>query len=633
MSDPAHRHERQAVGVAAGETASAQEDEERGRPPRPNILWLVSEDNNPTYVGAYGEPLARTPMFDRLAREGILYRNVYSTAPVCAPSRFSIITGVSPESCAPANHMRAVATLPPALRAFTEYLREVGYYCTNNAKTDYNCDIEPMSVWDESSRTAHWRNRPAGAPFFAVFNNETCHESVLFGTLDGAVKPEDVRVPGYLPDTPDIRRDIATYYNAVAQMDAELVERLAELEADGLLEDTIVFYYSDNGGSLPRSKRYCYDEGLRCALVVRVPARWAHLAPTGPGSEVATPVTFLDLAPTVLSLSGIARPEQMQGSAFLGRDMDEPAHYAFGMRNRMDERYDFVRTVTDGRFRYIRNYMPHRPWGQHQAYAWLAKGYQDWERQFRAGRLDADQAQFFQEKLFEQFFDLRDDPDQLRNLIDHPAHKELVDAMRDALTRHMLDINDNGFIPEGSTLEGYEASRAPDAYPLEAIIALAESAAHRDPSAIDLLRRHLEHTNEVMRYWAAQGLLMQGEASAPARSQLQAMMHGEPSPQVRIVAAEALTYLGDPAEPVSVLASFVESRQRMPVRLQALNALTFLGEASRPALPAITRAAEDEQPYIRSAGRYLKAILDGSYDPATPMIDLRRPSRSRPAVT
>ena len=389
----------------------------------------MSEDNNP-WIGAYGDRLARTPNLDALARRGLLYRNAWSAAPVCAPSRFAILTGVHPESCAPANHMRAVARLGGALRTYPELLREAGYYCTNNAKTDYNCDVDPAAIWNESSASAHWRNRPAGAPFMAVFNLGTTHESSLFQPVAGAVAPADVRVPAYLPDTPEIRQDFATYYNLIERMDAEVGARLKELDDAGVADDTIVFYYSDNGGALPRTKRYCYDQGLHCALVVSVPPRWAHLAPAPMGTAVEAPISLVDLAPTLLSIAGIDAPPEMQGAAFLGRRIAPPRTYVFGMRNRMDERYDFVRAASDGRFHYIRNYTPHRVF-QHGAFEWLAKGYQSWEREYLAGRLDAVQQRFFAgERPFEELYDLHRDPDQVRNLAAEPAMARQLEAMR-----------------------------------------------------------------------------------------------------------------------------------------------------------------------------------------------------------
>ncbi|MBM0104906.1 sulfatase-like hydrolase/transferase [Steroidobacter sp. S1-65] len=592
---------------------------------RPNFLWLVSEDNNP-FIHAYGDRLAHTPNIDALASRGLLYRNVYSNAPVCAPSRFTILTGMYSQTCAPANHMRAVAKLPAMLRTYPELLRSAGYYCTNNAKTDYNCDADPAKLWDASSREAHWKNRPDGRPFMAVFNFETTHESQLFKPTPGRIKPEDVRIPAYLPDTPGMRENHASYYNLMEKMDAQVGEKLAELSAAGLAEDTIVFYYSDNGGVLPRSKRYCYEEGLRCALVVHLPAKWAHLAPAAPGATLDAPVTFVDLAPTLLSLAGLAIPATMQGKAFLGPAAAKPQPYAFGMRNRMDERYDFVRTVTDGRYRYIRNYMPFLPAVQNQAFAWLARGYQDWDELQRAGKLTPAQRRAFEQRPYEEFYDLHADPDQIDNRIADVAHAIRIKAMRSALDAHMIKINDNGFIPEGSSLEGYEPSRGKGAYPLQRVMRVAQAGARRDPRKLATLRKALDDRDEVVRYWAAMGLLMLGASAAPATAALQAAMRSDPSKQVRIVAAEACAMLGDKEESLAALTSLLEAAEGMPVRLQAVNALTRIGPASRAALPALRKMTEgdDRNEYLNNAATYLIQTLEGSYDPHRPIFDLER---------
>lgn len=596
------------------------------QPGRPNILWLVSEDNNPL-IGAYGDRLAHTPTIDALAQEGVLFRNVYSTAPVCAPSRFSIITGVAAEACAPANHMRAVAKLPGFIRGFPAWLREQGYYCTNNAKTDYNCDIDPAAIWDDSGRAAHWRNRDADQPFFAVFNYETTHESRLFEPITGRVKAADVRIPAYLPDTPAMREDFAAYYNLIERMDGELAARLAELRADGLLDNTIVFYYSDNGGVLPRSKRYCYEEGLRCALVVRVPEAFAGLAPP-PGSEIETPVSFIDLAPTVLALAGVSKPAHMHGQALLGDGAMRGRNFVFGMRNRMDERYDFVRTVTDGRYRYIRNYMPHRPWGVHVSFAWLAKGYQAWDRLNRAGALTPTQARFFGEKPFEELYDLAADRDETTNLADDPALRDRLAAMRAALDAHMIAINDNGFIPEGAEEEADVYGRTSSPYPLRTLMELAARAARREPAELARLTAALNEANPLVRHWAAQGLLMLGPGAAPARSRLAEIMREDALMQNRIVAAEAVARLGDAGEAVAFLATQLVAGASAALRLQAVNALTFIGDHARPALPAIEQAERDQKGYVQTASRYLMHVLRGDFDPSLPIFDL---SSLRPA--
>ncbi|QKW22356.1 sulfatase-like hydrolase/transferase [Kitasatospora sp. NA04385] len=603
-----------AVAAPARDTAPAS----RPGAERPNILWLVAEDHF-TFLGCYGDRTARTPTLDRLAREGIRYEHSYSSAPVCAPSRFALISGVHPQSAGPAEHMRALGKVPDFLRGFPEYLRRAGYYCTNNSKTDYNTVVDTGATWDESSTTAHWRDRPAGAPFFAVFNDMTTHETCLFTAKDGRTRPSEVRLPAYLPDTPEIRADFAHYYDAMETLDGRIAAQLAELEAAGLAEDTIVFFYSDNGGVLPRSKRYCYEEGMRTALIVRFPEKWAHLAPRPAGSVEEGAVTSVDYGPTVLALAGVAIPDHVQGRPFLGVRRPRPAAYAFGGRDRMDERYDMVRTVRDARYRYLRNYAPHRPWGQQQAFAWLAKGYQSWEREHLAGRLNAQQERFWHPKPHQELYDLHADPDQVHDLADDPRHADTVRRLSRVLDDHIIAINDNGFIPEGSPLEGWEASRKPGAYPLRQVLELAGRAIERDPRHLSALVRALDDRNEAVRYWGAQGLLILGRRAAPAADRLARTLQRDSSPQVRIAAAESLVNLGRRTdEAVAFLAKTLGEHANPFVRLQAINALTFIdAETARPAYPAVAAAALSPNEYLHNAGRYLKFVLDGTYTPSS----------------
>ena len=371
------------------------------RDDRPNILCLVSEDCPPR-LGAYGDKLARTPNIDALARQGTLFAAAFSTSPVCAPSRFALLTGRHGESAPPANQMTGFGRTPPGIVTYPELLRAAGYYATNNAKTHYNSDIDPAAIWDETSPRAHWRNRPDGAPFLAIFNCMETHESCVFRAQPGPVAPDDVTLPAYLPDTDGVRFALANHYNSIAAMDRFVGERLAELDAAGEADNTIVFYYSDHGSPLPRSKRFCYDEGLRIPMIIRVPQRFRHLLALEPGSRVADPVSLIDLLPTFARIVERAPPSGIHGQAI---DPARPRRYAFSGRDRMDEHWDMTRTVRSSRFRYIRNYTPYRPWGQHYAFAWESRASQDYEREHLSGRLDATRNRFWQGKPAEELYD------------------------------------------------------------------------------------------------------------------------------------------------------------------------------------------------------------------------------------
>jgi arylsulfatase A-like enzyme len=603
------------VGMASGVSSGSGPQELRRRS-LPNVVWFISDDASP-YAGAYGDPVARTPAIDRLAAEGIRFDVAYADAPVCAPSRFALITGLYSATAGPAHHMRAVAKIPSFVRGWPELLRRAGYYTANNSKTDYNADIDLEATWDDSGAQAHWRNRPAGAPFFVQFTSLITHEASVFGGPSGETRPEDVVIPAFYPDTPTTRAEKARYYDRVAQMDGELAQRLAELEADGLADDTIVFYFSDNGGVLPWSKRFAHDRGLRVPLIVRIPEQWAPLAPP-PGSVVDTPINFADFAPTVLSLAGVPVPRHMQGRPFLGRSPRKRS-YAYGQRSRMDERYDLQRSVRDERYLYVRNYMPHRPYGQHVAFMWNQRGYQEWERRHLDGQLTPLEERFWQAKPAEELYDLHADPDQLHDLSSEPANAKVLRRLRRALDKHMVGINDNGFIPEGSPLEGYEKSRARGAYPLRRVMRTAQRAIERSPMNLARLIERLRDDNEVVRYWAAQGIVMLDAAGQPAASALEERRADDPSVHVRVAAAEALARMGDLGAPVALLAETLDGNENDRVRLLALNALTHLPPAAmQPYQDVVERAAGSSDEYVASAARYLRAVLTGTYDPFMP---------------
>ena len=579
------------IGIGVFTTAEGAEPQKSND--RPNILWLVSEDND-TLLGCYGDQLARTPTLDKLAADGILYERCFAQ-PVCAPSRFTLITGMYAVGHGPAHHMRAQGKIPTWLKGFPSLLREAGYYTSNNAKTDYNSPIALNTTWNESGKNAHWRKRPnKQTPFFCVMNHEVTHESCLFPVNDVAFdfEPTDaqrVRVPPYQPDTPEIRADWARYYDHLAMLDRQIATKLKDLEADGLADNTIIFYYSDNGGVLPRSKRFLQKSGVHVPLIVYYPPKWRHLAPAPPGSRITEPVSFVDFAPTVLSLSGVAQPEYMQGRPFAGSARSTPNEFVFVTRDRMDERYDMMRMVADRRWIYIRNYRPDLPYVQPLEYPFKARGYQSWARVASEGKLTPATARFWGPKPSEELYDLEADPDNVTNLATHPAHQMTLMTMRAELKRRILSVRDNGFMPEGSELEGYDRSHQTEAYPLERIQELAERASERDPANLPKLIESLDDPSEPVRWWAAQGCTMLRDKGRPAVAALLNRLE-DPSGSVQVAAAEALARMDQVSIALPVLERWLKSHEQPWVGLQAANVVDRLGDAARPALPMLREA-------------------------------------------
>lgn len=593
-------------------------------PERPNILWLVSEDNNP-FLGCYGDKMAHTPTIDRLAKEGVLYERCFAN-PVCAPSRFTLITGTFAATAGPAEHMRAQGKIPEWLKGFPTYLSAAGYYTTNNAKTDYNSPIDPKKTWSDQGKEAHWRNRPdAAQPFFAVFNHEVTHESCLFPVKElpltqPAIDPASVRIPPYQPDTPEMRADWARYYNHMALLDAQIAAKLDDLQQAGLAENTIVFYYADNGGVLPRSKRFLEQSGTHVPLIVYYPPKWRHLAPAAPGTRIQEPVCFADFAPTVLSLASVEVPKYIQGHAFAGpAKTTTPPEFVYCTRDRMDERYDMMRSVMDRRWLYIRNFRPDLAYVQHLEYMFKARGYQSWAHVAEEGKLTPATAQFWGPKPSEELYDMETDPDSVHNLAGDSAAHETLERMRAALHRHTIEINDNGFIPEGSVLEGYDASRQAGAYPLERVYATALLASERNPARLPKLIEALQDPSEPVRWWAAQGCSILGAPAAPAEAALRKALD-DPSGAVQVAAAEALGALGKTELALPVLQRCLENKEAPFFALQAANVLDRFGERARPELAAMKKVyqslPQDAAPNSGASyqGRMLErtiAVLEG----------------------
>lgn len=546
---------------------------------RPNVVWITSEDNS-CYLGCYGDEQAVTPNLDRLASEGIRYRNAFANAPVCSTARSTLITGMHASSLGVHNH-RSRVRIPDQFLLYPEVLRAAGYYCTNNSKEDYNIQGRNR-IWDESSRKAHYRNRAHGQPFFAVFNFTTSHESQVAakpGKTDFRIAPDQFALPPYHPDTDAIRRDWSNYYDQMTLMDQQVGQVLKELDDAGVADDTIVFYYSDHGGALPGGKRSIRDVGTRVPMILRFPEKWRHLAPVAAGQWVDQPVSFVDLPATLLSLCNVEIPSQYEGVPFLGTIAAKPQPFVYLFRGRMDERYDTVRAIRTATHRYVKNYSPHRPAGQHYTYAFSVQpSMRSWFEEFRAGRCNESQAKYWLPKSSEEFYEIESDPDELNDLAVSETGEAII-KLRSQLRDRIISLRDVGFIPEGmfptlagdSTIYDYAQS---DAYPIEQIVDLADKATSRNSLFLDALTVGANDPHPVIRYWAATGFLVLRQSALSAKSDVSRLTEDE-SLDVRVVAAEAIAHLGEVDKAMETLSHILRHGNNYEI-LAAQNAIEYL---------------------------------------------------------
>jgi len=458
--------------VAAASPLHAQQpfDSAQGKASRPNIVWIVGEDMGPD-VGAYGDTNARTPNIDGLAKQGALFTRAFTHAPVCAPSRSGLITGMYPTTIG-THHMRSVLLKPPPL--FTDHLKKAGYTIAwpgrgpnrtgNVGKTDFNFEIDP-GAFDYNE---DWVEKlPPARPFFAYYNVQWSHESQIrstneqFAKLTARLKPEDrhdpakMVVPPFYPDAPEVRRDIARYYDLVTAVDIRVGEILASLERQGVADNTVVVFFGDHGRGMPRYKRWIYDTGTKVPLIVR----WPRLSRAGaasatqaggiePGTVRDDLVSFVDFAPTMLSIAGVAVPKEMQGQVFLGPEAKKRTH-VFAHRDRMDETYDRIRAVRGERYKYIRNFHPELPYAQRIQYMEEMPTMQVWRRWNAEGKLKGPQKIFFSPtKPKEELYDSEVDPYEIDNLTGSPKHQSILRDLRAVLDRWMAETKDMGAVPE-----------------------------------------------------------------------------------------------------------------------------------------------------------------------------------------
>lgn len=603
---------------------------------RPNILWITSEDHGP-HMGCYGDQLARTPNVDALAAKGMLFTRAWSCAPVCAPARTTIISGMFPPSLG-AEHMRSEVPMPQGAKMYPQYLREAGYYCSNNSKEDYNL-TKPGEVWNESSGNAHWKKRATDQPFFAIFNSTKSHESQIRTRPHNAVTdPAKVRVPAYHPDTPETRQDWAQYYDQVSAVDADAGARLKELADAGLTDDTIVFYYADHGSGMPRNKRWPSNSGLQVPFVVYFPPQWEHLAPREyrAGGKSDRLVSFADLAPTVLSLAGVKPPREMQGHAFAGRYQERPQPFIHGFRGRMDERIDFVRSVTDGRYVYLRNYLPHLSQAQRVNYQFQTPTTRVWHQLFTEGKLNDAQSLFWRvPKAPEELYDLQSDPDEVRNLANSPEHRSILRKLREAQQDHAREIRDTGFLPEAEVhaRSGQDAPRdalATDAaYPIKRVMEAASVASLLDPDDLPKLKKFLQDADSGVRYWGALGILMRGPKAVDASRQELGAALKDKSASVRIAASEALGTHGGPAELGAALMALRNdanpTKTSAYAATAAMNVIDRLGQKAAPLVEFVKAMPVKDPNAVGRANEYVgrlrETILEAHGQKAAPAED------------
>lgn len=419
---------------------------ESKNPAKPNIIWMITEDMSPN-LGCYGDPNAITPNLDKFASQSARFSHCFSHAPVCAPSRSGLMTCRYPTAIG-SHHMRSKLIQPPV--TFTELLRKAGYHVAWPGKVDCNFNV-PKEAFDT---TKDWLNQDLPKqPFFAQIHFQGTHESQIRHSQKEHLQktqrlkpserhdPAKMIVPPYYPDTPEVRQDIAFYYDNITAMDYRVGDVLKFLEEKGVADNTVVFFFGDHGWGMPRGKRWIYDSGTRTALLIR----WPGKIPPGVREDL---VAFVDLGVTALAIAGAEIPSNMDGRPFL-TDKAKERKYVYAARDRMDETYDRIRGVRDSRYQYIRNYHPELPYAQRIQYMDLMPTMQAWRKGNAEGTLKGPQTLFFQaKKPAEELYDCQEDPHEIRNLASDPRYAQKLNELRKALDEWIAQTGDMGVIPE-----------------------------------------------------------------------------------------------------------------------------------------------------------------------------------------
>lgn len=575
---------------------------------RPNVVWLVSEDNSVHYARLYGHELGAMPHIEAMAKQGVVFDHAFSNAPVCSVARTTLQTGMyGPRIGAHYHRKLQPVALPDGAKLLPAYLRAAGYYATNNSKTDFN--VIAKDVWDESSKKATWRNRPEKSqPFFHMQSFGVSHESSLHfnrQTMENtrtATDPAAVEIAPYHPDTPTFRYTYARYFDRMAAVDAQIGAVVKQLEEDGLLEETIVFYFGDHGGVLPGSKGYTREAGLHVPLVVRIPEKWRKLIPYERGTRAEGVVSFVDFAPTVLHLAGVEVPRSMDGRAFLGegitREDVESRDETYGHADRFDEKSDFVRTLRKGRYKYVRNFEPFYPEGLQNNYRYKMLAYEEWRALDRAGKLNETQRAFFAPKPAEALYDVEVDPHETRNLAADPEHTATLHRLRSRLGAIERALPDLSFYPESVIVDeaipnvaGFGREHAEE---IDRLADVADLALLDFDDARPGIDTALQSESPWARYWGLTVCASFGDEANGFTTRAKVLLDDE-EPLVRVRAAEFLALI-DAADPRPTIRDVLATTKSSTVAGLTLNAVVFLQDGP----PGIEFEPDDLKPMARN---------------------------------
>lgn len=592
----------------------------------PNVLWITLEDTSPQFIGCYGNESARTPNIDRLAARGVRFDSAFANAPVCSSARSTLITGALNETLGTGNH-RSAFPLPDSIKGFPTFLRAAGYHTTNNAKTDYATSSSDRLIkesWNESSNQAGWWQRQPDQPFFAVFNQEDCHQSRtmtqpyswylthVFQKLktEDRIADDAFPLPPFIPDTPEFRKHFARVYNSIALADEKVGKLLDRLDADNLTEDTIIFCYADHGEAMLRGKTNPIGLGYRVPFIIVFPTKWQHLNPWGkPGTATDELICFDDLGPTLLSLVDQKPAPWMTGRPLLGSHRAPPKPYIFCSRNRIDETLACARSITDGRYLYTRNFLP-GPELRYQKYLDVSDIARLQRKANADGTLTPVQGGMFAPQPHEVLYDLQSDPWEIHNLAADPAQVERVSTLKKALFDHLIEVRDTMLCPEyelaqrSKTSTSYQWGQAAKPAELRAILQAADLATQPSPDPARLLDQALTGEN-LPSFWAAVGLRANPRIPLPPFSELKAAY---PPTVIELAAA---CYLREPsAAAQDALTTFALSTDPH-LRLQALIRIQDLGKDAAPFAATLEKALKGGTYETQCAAEVTLHLIDG----------------------